>query len=162
MHVECGAGVAKLPAKLRTVSGIPNRSNDHSVVVSRVRGSLAALSPVTNLCAPGVVIDRSTLAFWVGKAAHELRPVHGGGPASQNIIQALHGRNASPVLDPGRGKSRRTILSNSPAMIACVERAGTTGRCCYAPGRSGKYATKCCGAGGILQVDGPCRIQPRA
>lgn len=28
------------------------------------------------LVAKGVDIDRSTLAFWVGKAAHELKPVH--------------------------------------------------------------------------------------
>jgi len=56
----------------------------------------------------GVDIDRSTLAFWVGKAAYELRPVHNALLAHLKTSSKLFmDETPAPVLDPGRGKVKK-------------------------------------------------------
>jgi len=56
----------------------------------------------------GVNIDRSTLAFWVGKAAHELKPVHDALLAHlKQSLKLFMDETPAPVLDPGRGKTKK-------------------------------------------------------
>jgi transposase len=57
----------------------------------------------------GVNLDRSTLADRVGKAAFLLRPIH------ERLFERLKApdklfadETTAPVLDPGRGRTRRT------------------------------------------------------
>ena len=54
-----------------------------------------------------LVLDRSTLADWVGTAARELRPLH------ERLVEILKGsprlfvdETRAPVLDPGRGRTK--------------------------------------------------------
>ena len=56
----------------------------------------------------GVNIDRSILAFWVGKAAHELKPVHDALLAHlKQSLKLFMDETPAPVLDPGRGKTKK-------------------------------------------------------
>jgi transposase len=55
----------------------------------------------------GLPVDRSTLAFWVGVAAAELKPVY------LRMKEILFGsakiavdETRAPVLDPGRGRTK--------------------------------------------------------
>jgi hypothetical protein len=57
----------------------------------------------------GVDIDRSTLAFWVGKAAYELRPIHDALLAHLKTSSKLF-MDETPALDPGRGKVKKGYL----------------------------------------------------
>jgi transposase len=57
------------------------------------------------LAAQGLDIKRSTLAFWVGSAAAELRPVYGR--LRELILTSAKiavDETKAPVLDPGRGR----------------------------------------------------------
>ena len=70
------------------------------------------------LAAQGLDIKRSVLAFWVGYAAAELRPVY---DRLRELILTL-GKVAvdetkAPVLDPGRGRVKEGYFWRSPAMI---------------------------------------------
>jgi hypothetical protein len=113
----------------------------------------------------GIELDRSTLAHWVGKAAHTLKPVFEA--LAENIKTSpklFMDETPAPVLDPGRGRTKTGYMwvvsrderphsfenevpenRGSPPAVACF----------YAPGRSGKYAqTFLEGFEGTLQVDG--------
>jgi hypothetical protein len=105
----------------------------------------------------GLVLDRSTLADWVGHAARELRPVHA---RLVDILKAsprlFCDETRAPVLDPGRGRTKtgwlwglarddRTWGGGDPPAIAFL----------YADGRGGEHATRHLdGFRGTLQVDG--------
>ncbi|MGE3917032.1 MAG: IS66 family transposase, partial [Hyphomicrobiaceae bacterium] len=105
----------------------------------------------------GVNISRSTLAGWVGFAAHELAPLH------ERLVMHLRAseklfadETRCPVLDPGRGKTKTGYLwaiarddrswgGADPPAVAYM----------YAPGRGAEHAVRhFAGFSGILQVDG--------
>nr|WP_323776244.1 transposase [Amylibacter sp.] len=105
----------------------------------------------------GVDIDRSTLAFWVGKATHELKPVHDALLAHLKTPSKLFmDETPAPVLDAGRGKTKKGYfwkLARDDRAWHGPEPPGVAFT--YAPGRSGKYASEILQSfEGILQVDG--------
>ena len=58
------------------------------------------------LARQGIVIDRSTLAFWVGYAAAEIRPLWR--LMRQELLRSTKlfvDETTAPVLDPGRGRT---------------------------------------------------------
>ena len=74
---SCEAGVIQAPAKPRLIEGgMPTEATIASVIVSKYADHLPLYRQSQIYARQGVEIDRSTLAFWVGKAAHELKPVH--------------------------------------------------------------------------------------
>jgi transposase len=74
---SCEAGIVQAPAKSRLIEGgMPTEATIASVIVSKYADHLPLYRQSQIYARQGVDIDRSTLAFWVGKAAHELRPVH--------------------------------------------------------------------------------------
>lgn len=74
---DCEAGIVQAPAKPRLIEGgMPTEATVASVIVSKYADHLPLYRQSQIYARQGVDIDRSTLAFWVGKAAHELRPVH--------------------------------------------------------------------------------------
>jgi len=104
-----------------------------------------------------VPVDRSTLAFWVGVAAAELKPVY------LRMKEILLGsakiavdETRAPVLDPGRGRTKtgyfwaisrddRPWGGSDPPGVAYT----------YAPGRGGEHAfALLTGYFGIVQCDG--------
>ena len=155
---SCEAGVIQAPAKLRLIEGgMPTEATIASVIVSKYADHLPLYSQSQIYARQGVVIDRSTLAFWVGKAAHELRPVHDALLTNLKTSSKLFmDETPAPALDPGRGKVKKGYfwaLARDDRAWNGPEPPGVAFT--YAPGRSGKYATQILqGFGGILQVDG--------
>jgi transposase len=71
------AGIVQAPAKPRLIEGgMPTEATIASVLVSQDADHLPRYRQSQIYARQGVDINRSTLAFWVGKAAHELKPVH--------------------------------------------------------------------------------------
>jgi transposase len=110
----------------------------------------------------GIAIDRATLAFWVGYASAELKPLW------QRLREVLLGstklfvdETRAPVLDPGRGRTKTGYFwtlarddrpwggTDPPAVLYS-----------YAPGRGGEHAVALLnGFAGVLQTDGYAAYQ---
>jgi len=155
---SCEAGIVQAPAKQRLIEGgMPTEATVASVIVSKYADHLPLYRQAQIYARQGVDLDRSTLAFWVGKAAFELKPVYDCLLASLKQSSKLFmDETTAPVLDPGRGKTKtgyfwalarddRPWLGQAPPGVAFT----------YAPGRGGKHADDILqGFSGILQVDG--------
>jgi len=155
---SCEAGVIQAPAKPRLIEGgMPTEATIASVIVSKYADHLPLYRQSQIYARQGVNIDRSTLAFWVGKAAYELKPVHDALLAHLKTSSKLFmDETPAPVLDPGRGKTKKGYfwaLARDDRAWNGPEPPGVAFT--YAPGRAGKYATEILqGFSGILQVDG--------
>lgn len=93
----------------------------------------------------------------MGKAAHELRPVHDALLTHLKASSKLFmDETPAPVLDPGRGKTKKGYfwaLTRDDRGWNGPEPPGVAFT--YTPGRSGKHAVAILqGFEGILQVDG--------
>ena len=100
---SCEAGVIQAPAKPRLIEGgMPTEATIASVIVAQYADHLPLYRQSQIYARQGVDIDRSTLAFWGGKAAHELRPVH-----LRTSAKLFMDETPAPVLDPGRGKVKK-------------------------------------------------------
>jgi transposase len=74
---SCEAGIAQATAKPRLIEGgMPTEATIAAVILSKYADHLPLYRQSQIYSRQGMDIDQSTLAFWVGKAAHELRPVH--------------------------------------------------------------------------------------
>jgi transposase len=155
---SCEAGIVQAPAKPRLIEGgMPTEATIASVIVSKYADHLPLYRQSQIYARQGVDIDRSTLAFWVGKAAYELRPVHDALLAHLKRSSKLFmDETPAPVLDPGRGKVKKGYfwaLARDNRGWNGPEPPGVAFT--YAPGRSGNYASQILqGFEGILQVDG--------
>lgn len=155
---SCEAGVLQAPAKPRLIEGgMPTEATIASVIVSKYADHLPLYRQSQIYARQGVDIDRSTLAFWVGKAAHELKPVHDALLAHLKQSSKLFmDETPAPVLSPGSGKTKKGYfwaLARDDRAWNGPEPPGVAFT--YAPGRSGKYASDILqGFSGILQVDG--------
>ena len=155
---SCEAGIMQAPAKPRLIEGgMPTEATVASVIVSKYADHLPLYRQAQIYARQGVDLDRSTLAYWVGKAAYELKPVY---DCLLNDLKKssklFMDETTAPVLDPGRKKVKtgyfwalarddRPWLGQAPPGVAFT----------YAPGRGGKYADDILqGFSGILQVDG--------
>ncbi len=155
---SCEAGIVQAPAKPRLIEGgMPTEATIASVIVSKYADHLPLYRQSQIYARQGVNIDRSTLAFWVGKAAHELKPVHDALLDHLKTSSKLFmDETPAPVLNPGSGKTKKGYfwaLARDDRAWNGLEPPGVVFT--YAPGRSGKYASEILqGFGGILQVDG--------
>ena len=155
---SCEAGVVQAPAKSRLIEGgMPTEATIASVIVSKYADHLPLYRQSQIYARQGVDIDRSTLAFWVGKAAHELKPVHDALLANLKTSSKLFmDETPAPVLNPGSGKTKKGYfwaLARDDRGWNGPEPPGVVFT--YTPGRSGKYASEILQSfGGILQVDG--------
>ncbi len=105
----------------------------------------------------GVLVDRATLAFWVGYAAAEVAPVVAR--LREEVLgsaRVFADETVVPVLDPGRGRTKQGYFwtvardarpwggADPPAVVYS-----------YAPGRGHEHAHALLGGyRGILQCDG--------
>lgn len=155
---SCEAGIVQAPAKPRLIEGgMPTEATIASVIVSKYADHLPLYRQSQIYARQGVDIDRSTLAFWVGKAAHELKPVHDALLAHLKMSSKLFmDETPAPVLNPGSGKTKKGYfwaLARDDRAWNGLEPPGVVFT--YAPGRSGKYASEILqGFTGVLQVDG--------
>ena len=146
------------PAVPRLIEGgMPTEATVATILVSKHADHLPLFRQSQIYGRQGVNIERSTLASWVGKAAHELKPVHDALLAHLKTSSKLFmDETPAPVLDPGRGKVKKGYfwaLARDDRAWNGPEPPGVAFT--YTPGRSGKYASQILqGFGGILQVDG--------
>lgn len=154
----CPGVVVQQPAPARLIAGgIPTEALVAHVLVSRYADHLPLYRQSQILARQGVILERSTLAFWMGYAAAELAPVvvrlREMMLASSRIFAD---ETVVPVLDPGRGRTKQGYFwaiarddrpwggSDPPAVVYR-----------YAPGRGHIHAhTLLGGYRGILQCDG--------
>ncbi len=104
----CEEVVVQAPAPARLVEGgIPTEATVAHVLVAKYADHLPLYRQAQIYARQGIILDRSTLADWVGKAAFLLRPVH------ERLFERLKASSklfadetTAPVLDPGRGRTK--------------------------------------------------------
>jgi transposase len=154
----CPGTVVQAPAPARLIEGgIPTEAMVAHVLVARYADHLPLYRQAQILARQGLVIERSTLSFWMGYAAAEVAPV----VARLREMMLASTRifadeTVVPVLDPGRGKTKQGYFwaiarddrpwagDQPPAVVYS-----------YAPGRGHIHANALLGGyRGILQCDG--------
>jgi len=154
----CEGAVVQAPAPERLIKGgLPTEAMVASVLVAKYAWHLPLYRQAQMLAAQGLDIKRSVLAFWVGYAAAELKPLY----LRLRELILVSGKIAvdetkAPVLDPGRGRTKQGYFwaiarddrpwgGTDPPAIAYS----------YAPGRGAVHALKLLeGYQGIVQCDG--------
>ena len=147
---------AKAPERL-IKGGLPSEAMVASVLVAKYAWHLPLYRQAQMLTVQGLDIKRAVLAFWVGYAAAELKPVW---LRLRELILASGkiavDETVAPVLDPGRGRTKqgyfwaiarddRAWSGSDPPAIAYS----------YAPGRGAVHALKLLDHYyGIVQCDG--------
>jgi transposase len=155
---SCAGPVVQMAAPPRLIEGgIPTEAMVAHVLVARYADHLPLYRQAQILARQGVMIDRSTLSFWMGYAAAELAPVV---TRLRQIMltstRLFADETVVPVLDPGRGRTKQGYFwaiarddrpwggSAPPAVVYS-----------YAPGRGHNHAHALLGGyRGILQCDG--------
>ena len=105
----CPGTVVQAPAPARLIEGgIPTEALVAHVLVSRYADHLPLYRQAQIMARQGVIIDRSTLSFWMGYAAAEVAPV----VARLREMMLASTRifadeTVVPVLDPGRGRTKQ-------------------------------------------------------
>jgi transposase len=154
----CEGTIVQSPAPPRLIEGgIPTEALVAHVAVARYADHQPLYRQAQMMARQGVLLDRSTLAFWMGYAAAEVAPVVA---RLREIVLAsarvFADETVVPVLDPGRGRTKQGYFWaiarddrpwGGPDPPAVVYR--------YAPGRARLHATALLGTyRGILQCDG--------
>lgn len=154
----CEDVVMQAPAPARLIEGgLPTEATVAQVLVSKYADHLPLYRQAQIYARQGVVLDRSTLADWVGRAAFLLKPVR------ERLLDRLKAstklfadETTCPVLDPGRGTTKtgqlfayvrddRPWRGGDPPAVVYV----------YGPDRKAERPiAHLAGFRGILQVDG--------
>lgn len=154
----CPGVVLQEPAPPRLIEGgVPTEATVAHVLVSRYADHLPLYRQSQILARQGIEIGREVLADWTGTGALEIVPVV---RRMKEILLAsprlFADETAMPVLDPGRGKTKKGYAwaiarddrpwggADPPAVVFH-----------YAPGRGAEHAKALLGGyRGILQCDG--------
>jgi transposase len=154
----CEQAVVQALAPERLIKGgLPTEAMVAYVLVAKYAWHLPLYRQAQMLLAQGLDIKRSILAFWVGYAAAELKPLY---LRLRELILASGkiavDETVAPVLDPGRGRTKKGYFwatarddrswgGTDPPAIAYS----------YAPGRGAVHARKLLEHyRGIVQCDG--------
>ena len=154
----CQEAIIQAPAPARLIEGgLPTECMVAHVLVAKYADHTPLYRQAQILARQGIEIDRATLAFWVGYAAAEVKPLW------RLMREALLGstklfvdETTVPVLDPGRGRTKTGYLW----VIARDDRPWQGGAppavvYNYAPGRGAEHAMALLkGFTGVLQTDG--------
>jgi len=154
----CEQAVVVAPAPERLIKGgLPTEALVAYVLVAKYAWHLPLYRQAQMLVAQGLDIERAILAFWVGYAAAELKPLY---VRLRELILASGkiavDETVAPVLDPGRGRTKKGYFwaiarddrpwgGTDPPAIAFS----------YAPGRGAVHGLKLLEHyRGIVQCDG--------
>jgi len=154
----CEQAVVQAPAPERLIKGgLPTEAMVAHALVSKYAWHLPLYRQSQILRSQGLEIKRSTLAFWVGYAAAELKPVY---LRMRELIlgsaKIAVDETTAPVLDPGRGQTKKGYFwaiarDDRPWGGADPPAVAYT----YAPGRGAVHALKLLdGYRGVVQCDG--------
>ncbi len=155
---SCEDQVIQAPAPARLIEGgLPTERLVAQVLVAKYADHTPLYRQAQGFDRQGIKINRSTLAFWVGYAAAELRPLWS--LMRDELLRSdrlFVDETRAPVLDPGRGRTktgyfwaiarddRRCGGADPPAVVYT-----------YAPGRGADHAITLLETfSGILQTDG--------
>jgi transposase len=154
----CEQAVVQAPAPERLIkSGLPTEAMVAYVLVAKYAWHLPLYRQAQMLLSQGIAIERATLAFWVGYAAAELKPLYLR--LRELILSSVKiavDETVAPVLDPGRGRTKKGYFwaiarddrpwgGTDPPAVAYT----------YAPGRGAVHALKLLETyRGIVQCDG--------
>ncbi len=154
----CEQAVVQAPAPERLIKGgLPTEAMVAHVLVAKYAWHLPLYRQAQMLGSQGIAIERATLAFWVGYAATEIKPLY---LRLRDLIlgsvKIAVDETVAPVLDPGRGCTKKGYFwaiarddrpwgGNDPPAVAYT----------YAPGRGAVHALKLLETyRGIVQCDG--------
>jgi len=155
---SCVGTVVQAPAPVRLIEGgLPTEALVAQVAVGRFADHQPLYRQAQMMARQGVVLDRSTLSFWIGYAAVEIAPVVARlREMMLGSMRIFADETVVPVLDPGRGRTKQGYFwaigrddrpwcgSEPPAVVYS-----------YAPGRGHAHASRLLGGyRGILQCDG--------
>jgi transposase len=154
----CPGSLVQAPAPERLIKGgLPTERLVAHVLAAKYQWHLPLYRQAQMITTQGIVLDRSTLAFWVGYAAAELAPVYAQLKACLLSSTKINvDETTAPVLDPGRGRTKtgyfwaiarddRPWRGPEPPGVAYT----------YAPGRGAVHALKLLdNYTGIVQCDG--------
>jgi transposase len=106
---SCPGTVVQAPAPTRLIEGgLPTEALVAQVAVARFADHQPLYRQSQMMARQGVLVDRSTLSFWIGYAAAEVAPVVARLRemllASSRIFAD---ETVVPVLDPGRGRTKQ-------------------------------------------------------
>jgi transposase len=154
----CPGTVMQTPAPARLIEGgLPTEALVAHVLVARYADHLPLYRQAQIMARQGVILERSTLSFWMGYAAAEVAPVVAR--LREMLLKSTRifaDETVVPVLDPGRGRTKQGYFW----AIACDDRPWGGSQppavvYSYAPGRGHIHAdTLLGGYRGILQCDG--------
>ena len=154
----CEGQVVQAPATPRLIEGgLPTERMVAQVLVAKYADHTPLYRQAQGLARQGIEIDRSTLAYWTGYAAAELKPVWT--LMRQELLSSTKlfvDETTAPVLDPGRGRTKTGYFwaiarddrgwagADPPAVVYT-----------YAPGRGAEHAIALLeDFSGVLQTDG--------
>ncbi len=145
------------PALARLIAGgLPTEPLVAHVLVAKYADHCPLYRQSQILARQGIVIDRSTLAFWVGYAAAEIKPLWR--LMREELLRSTKlfvDETTAPVLNPGRGRTKtgyfwvlarddRPWRGRAPPAVVYS----------YAPGRGAEHAIALLrGYTGVLQTD---------
>jgi transposase len=154
---NCQEGVVQAPAPARLIEGgLPTERLVAHVAVAKYADHCPLYRQAQILARQGIEVDRSTLAFWVGYLAAEIRPLWR--LMRQDLLRSTKlfvDETTAPVLDPGRGRTKtgyfwvlarddRPWRGRAPPAVVYS----------YAPGRGAEHAIALLkGYTGVLQTD---------
>ena len=153
----CQEGVVQAAAPARLIAGgLPTERLVAQVLVGKYADHCPLYRQSQILARQGIAIDRTTLAFWVGYAAAEIKPLWR--LMREELLRSTKlfvDETTAPVLDPGRGRTKtgyfwvlarddRPWRGRAPPAVVYS----------YAPGRGGEHAIALLrGYSGVLQTD---------
>jgi transposase len=155
---SCAGTIVQAPAPERLIcGGLPTEAMVASVLVNKYADHNPLYRQSQALARQGILIDRSTLAFWVGYAAAELRPLWS--LMRDELLTSTRlfvDETTAPVLDPGRGSTKTGYMW---AIARDQRRWGGTDPTAvvftYAPGRGHGHAIDLLqNFSGVIQCDG--------
>jgi transposase len=153
---HCQGAMVQAPAPARLIEGgLPTERLVAHVLVTKYADHAPLYRQAQMLARQGILIDRSTLAAWVGYAAAELKPLWRLLRDQLGSAKLFVDETTAPVLDPGRGRTKtgyfwaiarddRPWGGNDPQAVVYT----------YAPGRGNEHAASLLkDFRGILQSD---------
>ncbi len=154
----CVGTVLQHPAPERLIrGGLPTERLVAHVIDAKYHWHLPLYRQAQMLATHGLAIDRSTLAFWVGYAAREVRPLYL--LLRAKLLQSSKlciDETTAPVLDPGQGKTKTGYfwaISRDDRPWNGPEPPGVA--YAYAPGRGAVHGLKLLhGFKGVVHCDG--------
>ena len=154
----CAGVVVQHAAPERLIKGgLPTERLVAHVIDAKYHWHLPLYRQAQMMAQHGIYIDRSTLAFWVGYAANELKPLWRR--LREKLLTSSKicvDETTAPVLDPGRGRTKTGYfwaISRDDRPWAGPDPPGVV--YAYAPGRGAIHGLKLLeGYSGIVHCDG--------